>query len=52
MGRLKVGDATSMHPNTNSNSALHLGADMLLPNNKTANAAVENIFNWESKRME
>lgn len=45
MGRLKVGDATNMHPRTSSKRARHLGAVMLRPNSSTAKAAVEKIFN-------
>ena len=50
IGLLNVGDATRIHPNTNSSSARHFTGVMFLPNNSTAKAAVENIFNYRRKR--
>ena len=46
MGLLNVGDATRMQPKTSNKRARHFTGEIFLPNNITANAAVENIFNY------
>ena len=52
MTRLKVGDATKMHPITSNKRARHFVALILRPNNTTANAAVEKIFSYNRRMNE